>query len=67
MQDIKSWHKRFREPKFQLSRSYGLGCRRGTNFAFNGNGNVTDGKKFIAQIMFLEHIFKKSDAQVGRV
>jgi hypothetical protein len=23
---------------FQLSRSYGLGCRRGTNFAFNGNG-----------------------------
>jgi hypothetical protein len=27
-----SWPKWGREPKFQLSRSYGLGCRRGTNF-----------------------------------
>jgi hypothetical protein len=34
-----SWPNWGREPKFQLSRSYGLGCRRGTNFAFNGNGN----------------------------
>jgi hypothetical protein len=35
-----SWPKWGREPKFQLSRSYGLGCRRGTNFAYgNGNGN----------------------------
>jgi hypothetical protein len=35
-----SWLKRLREPKFQLSRSYGLGCRRGTNFAYGGgDGN----------------------------
>jgi hypothetical protein len=36
-----SWPKWGREPKFQLSRSYGLGLggRRGTNFAFSGNGN----------------------------
>jgi hypothetical protein len=27
-----SWPKWGREPKFQLSRSYGLGCRRGKNF-----------------------------------
>jgi hypothetical protein len=35
-----SWPKRLREPKFQLSSSYGQGCRRGTNFAYgNGDGN----------------------------
>jgi hypothetical protein len=39
-----SWPKRLREPKFQLSRSYGLGCRRGTNFCQRRRRRVTDGK-----------------------
>jgi hypothetical protein len=45
-----SWPKWGREPKFQLSRSYGLGCRRGTNFCqrWRRRRHVTDGKKFIA-------------------
>jgi hypothetical protein len=44
-----SWPKWDREPKFQLSRSYGLGCRRGKNFCQRRRRRrVTDGKKFIA-------------------
>jgi hypothetical protein len=45
-----SWPIRLREPKFQLSRSYGLGCRRGTNFCQRRRRRrcVTDGKKIIA-------------------
>jgi hypothetical protein len=48
-----SWPKWGREPKFQLSRSYGLGCRRGTNFCQRRRRRrrrrrVTDGKIFIA-------------------
>jgi hypothetical protein len=44
-----SWPKWGREPKFQLSRSYGLGCRRGTNFCQRRRRRrVTDGNIFIA-------------------
>jgi hypothetical protein len=47
-----SWPKWGREPKFQLSRSYGQGCRRGTNFCQRRRRRrrrrVTDGKIFIA-------------------
>jgi hypothetical protein len=47
---ISSWPKRLREPKFQLSSSYGLGCRRGTNFyqRRRRRQRVTDGIIFIA-------------------
>jgi hypothetical protein len=50
-----SWHKWGQEPKFQLSRSYGLGCRRGTNFCQRRRRrqHVTDGKKFIAFSRFM--------------
>jgi hypothetical protein len=43
-----SWPKRLREPKFQLSRSYGLGCRWGTNVCQRRRRRVTDGNFFIA-------------------
>jgi hypothetical protein len=43
-----SWPKRHRQPKFQLSRSYGLGCRWGTNFCQRRRRRVTDGFFFIA-------------------
>jgi hypothetical protein len=45
-----SWPKRLREPTFQHSRSYGLGCRRGTNFCQRRRRRrrVTDGKLCIA-------------------
>jgi hypothetical protein len=43
-----SWPKWRREPKFQLCRSYGLGCRRGTNFCQRWRRRrVTDGNFFI--------------------
>jgi hypothetical protein len=45
MQDIK-----FAQMK-PGTKIYGLDCRRGTNFAFNGN-RVTDGNFSIAKIMF---------------
>jgi hypothetical protein len=53
-----SWLKRLREPKFQLSRSYGLGCRRGTNFAYgngdgNGNGNGNGNGAWQTEIFLL--------------
>jgi hypothetical protein len=38
-----SWLTCGREPKFQLSRSYGLGCRRGTNFCQRRRGGGGDG------------------------
>jgi hypothetical protein len=37
---ISSWPKRLREPKFQLSRSYGLGCRW-AQISVNGGGGST--------------------------
>jgi hypothetical protein len=42
-----SWLKRLREPKFQLSRSYGLGCRRGTNFAYGGGNGAWQTENFL--------------------
>jgi hypothetical protein len=49
-----SWLKRLREPKFQFSRFYGLGCRWGTNFCQRRRRRrrVTDGKFFIAFFTF---------------
>jgi hypothetical protein len=55
-----SWPKWGREPKFQLSRSYGLGCRRGTNFSQRRRRRrVTDGKNFIAFFHVLWLFFRK--------
>jgi hypothetical protein len=43
-----SWPKRLRDLKFQLSRSYGLGCRWGTNFCQRRRRrHVIDGKKLL--------------------
>jgi hypothetical protein len=47
-----SWPKRLREPTFQLSRSYGLGCRWGTTFCQRRRRRVTDGHFFIAFFRF---------------
>jgi hypothetical protein len=57
-----SWPKWGREPKSQLSRSYGLGCRWGTNFCQRRRRRVTDGKKIISffHILWL-FIGKKHD------
>jgi hypothetical protein len=38
-----SWPRKLREPKFQPSRSYVLGCRWGTNFCQRWRRHVTDG------------------------
>jgi hypothetical protein len=54
MQDIK----RLLEPKFQLSSSYGLGCRRGTNFCQRRRWRVTDGFfKSVKNMLLFEQFF----------
>jgi hypothetical protein len=56
-----SWPKRLREPKLQLSRSYGLGCRRGKTILRSTATApaARDRRKFFfAQIMFhLYHLY----------
>jgi hypothetical protein len=49
-----------REPKFQLSRSYGLGCRRVKIFCSRRRRRVTDGKKFIAFFTFYDFLSVKN-------
>jgi hypothetical protein len=50
-----NWPNWSRGPKFQLSRSYGLGCRRGTNFCQRRRRRrrVTDGIFFIGFVHVL--------------
>jgi hypothetical protein len=58
-----NWPKWGREPKFQLSRSYGPGCRRGTNFCQRRRRRrqrVTDGKIFIAFFTFYDFLSVKN-------
>jgi hypothetical protein len=68
MQDIKLAQKTS-AAKFQLSKSYGLGCRRGTNFCqrWRPRRHVTDGNFLLLFSRFMIFIGKKSDALVGRV
>jgi hypothetical protein len=55
-----SWPKRLREPKIQLSRSYGLGWRWGTNFCQRRRRRVTDGNFFIAFFTFYDFLSVKN-------
>jgi hypothetical protein len=57
-----SWCKRLREPKFQLSRSYVLGCRWGTHFCQRRRRRrVTDGKNYCFFHVLWLFIGKKHD------
>jgi hypothetical protein len=46
-----SWPKKLREPKLHLSRSYGLGCRRGTNFCQRRRRRRVTDEFFFSRIM----------------